>query len=39
MNERILRALEEITDRLVILTRKIEALTAKVEESGGANGN
>lgn len=36
MNERIIVMLEELAERMVILTRKVEELTKKVTNGGGA---
>ncbi len=35
MNERIIVMLEELAERMVILTRKVEELTKKVTNGGG----
>ncbi len=37
MNERVLRMLEELKERIIILTRKVELLQAKL--NGGENGD
>lgn len=37
MNERVLRMLEELQERIIILTRKVELLQSKL--NGGENGD
>lgn len=37
MNERVLRAIEELKERIIILTRKVETLTTKLEGEDDGN--